>query len=239
MEQVLTFGLTCPFWASFRNHSTINVHATYPFPPPSTLYGLLNAARGKPQDWHQDRDEWRIALVVEQGGRLVETFSKVMKIYEDKRSATQRETQHQPAKGIFDRTTLIRQKWLAPRYRVYLKASPDLLYEAEHALHDPYWSLYLGESDDVVDVQHPHITIVEPEAHARAHSIIPAIVAGCQLVRVTVKFRRVGNRWAPVHRIYSLPPEGQEVELPQPAPVYAIDGRKVVFDERSDGTGQV
>jgi CRISPR-associated Cas5-like protein len=238
MEEVLTFRLICPFWVSFRNHSTVNVHVTFPFPPPSTIYGLLNAARGKPQDWHADRDEWRIGLVVEYRGRLVETFSKVMKIYEDKRSAKDRAAQSQSAKGVFDRTTLIRQKLLAPRYCVYMRASPDLLQEAARALLNPHWPLYLGESDDLVDVQEPRIIGIDPSLDIRAHSIIPAIVAGCQLVNVTVKFRRIGTRWRPVRRIYSLPPESREVELPEPFQVYAVEGKKVVFDERSDGTGQ-
>jgi CRISPR-associated Cas5-like protein len=232
MEQVLTFGLTCPFWASFRNHSTVNVHVTYPFPPPSTIYGLLNAARGKPQDWHDDRDAWQIALVVERRGQLVETFSKIMKISRGD------EGEGAAAKGVFDRTTLIRQKLLAPSYRVYLKAPLDLLQEAEIALLNPHWTLYLGESDDLVDVQKPHVVSVAPQADTHAHSIIPAIVAGCQLVSVTVKFRQLGKRWTPVRRIYSLPPEGQEVTLPQPMPVYAIEGRKIVFDERTEDTGQ-
>jgi CRISPR-associated protein Cas5 subtype I-B len=231
MEQVLTFGLTCPFWTSFRNHSTVNVHVTYPFPPPSTIYGLLNAARGKPQDWHDDRDAWQIALVIEHRGRLLETFSKIMKISRDD------EGEGATARGVFDRTTLIRQKLLAPHYRAYLKALPGLLQEAERALRNPHWTLYLGESDDLVDVQYPHIVSTQPMSDTHVHSIIPTIVEGCQLTSVTVKFRQVGKRWAPVRRIYSLPPEGQEVTLPQPIPVYAIDGRKVVFDERTDDSG--
>ena len=48
--------------------------------------------------------------------------------------------------------TVIRQKIVGARYLVYIKSSDTLLEEARSALMDPYWSLYLGESDDVVDV---------------------------------------------------------------------------------------
>ena len=78
MEKILTFELICPFWSSFRNPSTVNVHVTYPFPPPTTLYGMLNAARGMPSDWHEDREAWQFALVIKYPGELVETFSKIM-----------------------------------------------------------------------------------------------------------------------------------------------------------------
>ena len=68
MEKILTFGVICPFWASFRQPQAVNVHVTYPIPPPPTLYGMLNAARGKPQDWNIDRDNWQISLIVESKG---------------------------------------------------------------------------------------------------------------------------------------------------------------------------
>ncbi|MXV73924.1 CRISPR-associated protein Cas5, partial [Candidatus Poribacteria bacterium] len=56
---------------------------TYPFPPPTTLYGMLNAARGMPQDWSDDRDKWQVSLVIESSGESIQTFSKILKIYEE------------------------------------------------------------------------------------------------------------------------------------------------------------
>ena len=239
MERILTFKLICPFWASFRNPNTINVHVTYRFPPLTTLYGLLNAARGWPQDHYPDRDQWRISLAVESNSILVETFSKVMKVYEDKRGKKEREEQKQTDKGFFIRTTLIRQKLLEPRYTVYLKAAEDLLTEAETALQNPYWPLYLGESDDVVDVLSVHIVDADPKPASYIHSIIPGIVEGCQLVKVPVRFRQLGkDRWSADYQIYSLPPAGDGVELGQPMLAYSVEGRNVIFNENGNHSGK-
>jgi len=226
MEQILTFRLVCPFWASFRNPSTVNVHVTYPFPPPTTLYGLLNAARGRPQDWNSDRDNWQISLVVESEGILMETFSKI------KKAARQED------KGLFGRTTLIRQKLIGVSYAIYLRASQDLLIEAQNALEDPCWPLYLGESDDVVDVVSPHIVNVGPEPMQDIHSIVPGVVEGCRLLRVPVRFHKKGRNWSVDYVLYSLPSASEGVRLEKPMLAYQVEGRNVVFNGRENHTGK-
>lgn len=232
MEKILTFGLICPFWTSFRNPGTVNVHATYPFPPLTTLYGMLNAARGMPQDWHDDRDEWQISLVIESRGKPIETFSKILKLYEEKRNKTE-VAADQYGKAIFDRTTIIRQKIVGAHYLVYIKSSEALLEEAQSALMDPHWSLYLGESDDVVDVVSPKIVEVEMVSVQRIHSIIPGLAEDCRLVKVPQRFVKQGRSWRVEQQLYSMPPEGDGVELSEPKMAYSIEGRNVIFDGNS------
>lgn len=237
MEQILTFQLICPFWTSFRNPSTINVHITYPFPPLTTLYGFLNAARGYPQDWNLDQDQWKISLVIESRGKLVETFSKIMKVFEDKSTGEEREKRKLSSpKGFFDRTTLIRQKLLGASYIVYLKASSHLILEAQKALINPNWPLYLGESDDLVDVVYPHIISDSPKPVQCIHSIIPGIVEGCRLVRIPVKYFRAGKGWEAEYGIYSLPPDNEGINFSKPINAYTIEGRNVVFHENNGKT---
>ncbi|MGB9596577.1 MAG: CRISPR-associated protein Cas5, partial [Candidatus Poribacteria bacterium] len=212
---------------------TVNVHVTYPFPPLTTLYGFLNAARGMPQDWCLDRNDWQISLVVESKGKLVETFSKIMKVYEDKTTGEERKQRMSEgsSKGFFDRTTLIRQKLLGSCYIVYLKAKPELLVLALNALKDPKWPLYLGESDDLVDIVSPHIITESPKPVQHIHSIVPGIVEGCKLVNIPVRYYQVKERWVADYRIYSLPPDKDGVEIVQEIDAYTIEGRNIVFDE--------
>ena len=224
MEKVLTFGLICPFWTSFRNPSTVNVHVTYPFPPPTTLYGMLNAARGMQADWHEDREVWQFALVIESAGKLVETFSKIM------------QTPHSSRKGDSpydtNRKIVIRQKIVGARYLVYIKSSDTLLEEARSALMNPYWSLYLGESDDVVDIVSPEIVEVDKISVEHIHSIIPGpgLVEGCRLVKVPYRFIKQGQSWHVEQRLYSIPPENEGIHLSEPKLAHPIEGRNIVFN---------
>ena len=223
MEKILTFSVICPFWASFRHPSTVNVHVTYPFPPPPTLYGMLNAARGKPQDWVKDREDWQFSLVVESNGQFLETFSKILKLARE-------------VYPVFDpmRRILMRQKLVKARYTIYLKASEALLVEAQQALLAPHWPLYLGESDDVVDIINPRIVQSRPTDVKRAHSIIPGFVEGCQLVNVPFRYTEATRQqWQVERQIYSLPPEGEAAALTEPRLAYPIEGRNIIFNGNS------
>lgn len=221
MKKILTFGLMSPFWASFRHPQAVNVHVTYPFPPPPTLYGMLNAARGKPQDWCEDQDEWQLSIVIETNGKLLETFSKIFK------SARE-------AGPVFEKTILIRQKLLKAHYTVYLKADDVLLIEALEALKAPHWPLYLGESDDVVDVITPHIVECHPIEVQQIHSIIPGFVEGCQLVNVPNHYAEATRgQWHMQRQIYSIPPHGQALSLTESRTAYSIEGRNIIFNENT------
>ena len=226
MEKVLTFGLICPFWTSFRNPSTVNVHVTYPFPPPTTLYGMLNAARGMRSDWHEDREAWQFALAIKCPGMLVETFSKILQ--------TSRSDQNPDSPYDTNRKTVIRQKIVGARYLVYIKSSDTLLEEARSALMDPYWSLYLGESDDVVDVVSPEIVEVDKVSVEHIHSILPGLAEGCRLVKVPYRFIKQGkNSWRVEQQLYSIPPDNEGIHLSEPKLAYPIEGRNIVFNGNS------
>ena len=158
-------------------------------------------------------------------GTLVETFSKIMQI------------PHSTRKGISaydtNRKTIIRQKIVGAHYLVYIKSSEALLEEAQSALMDPHWSLYLGESDDVVDVVSPKIVEVEMVSVQRIHSIIPGLAEDCQLIKVPQRFVKHGQSWRVEQQLYSIPPEGDGVELNEPKLAYSIEGRNVIFDGNS------
>ena len=229
MEKILTFGVICPFWASFRQPQAVNVHVTYPIPPPPTLYGMLNAARGKPQDWNADRDYWQISLIIESKGKFLETFSKIFKPARD-------------GNGLFDRTILMRQKLIRVHYTIYLKideslylkTDESLLVEAQQALTAPRWPLYLGESDDVVDIINPRIVECQPTEVEKIHSIIPGFVEGCQLVNMPSHYTEASREQWQMHRqIYSIPPEGNSAVLSEPRLAYPIEGRNIVFNGNS------
>ena len=141
---------------------------------------MLNAARGMPQDWQDDREEWQISLVIKSNGKLIQTFSKIMKIYEEKRKKAEA-AKDKYGKGVFQKTTVMRQKMIDVSYTAYFKSTETRLIEAQQALLSPHWPLYLGESDDLVDVISPRIVEVEPIPVTHIHSIIPGLEQDCRL----------------------------------------------------------
>ena len=118
-------------------------------------------------------------------------------------------------------------------YTVYLKSVENQLIQAQRALLSPQWPLYLGESDDLVDVLSPRIIEVEPIFVPRIHSILPGLAEGCRLVKVPHRFIKQGQSWRVEQQLYSIPPEGEGIELSEPKLAYSIEGRNVIFDGHS------
>lgn len=193
---------------------------------------MLNAARGMPQDWQDDRDEWQISLVIESSGESIQSFSKILKIYEEKRRKADA-AKDEFGKAFFYKITVMRQKMIGVQYTVYFKAPEDQLIEGHQALLSPHWPLYLGESDDLVDVLSPRIIEVEPIPTDRIHSIIPGLAQGCQLVKLPHQFVRQGKNWHVEQQLYSIPPEKEGIQLSEPKLAYPIKERNIVFNGNS------
>jgi CRISPR-associated Cas5-like protein len=46
--KVIKVDLEVPFWCSFSEYGTVNIRSTYPFPPPTTIFGLIQNSLQKP-----------------------------------------------------------------------------------------------------------------------------------------------------------------------------------------------
>lgn len=151
LEAILEVRLVVPGWCSFRIPYTVNMHFTYPVPPLTTLRGLVAAALGYPADYVQPIENVELAVGLDRSGDLIEGFSKVVKW-------DRREQNGRPPEM---RTLLIRQKLYQPEYRVYLKGEENLIQLIARALNDPAFPLFLGESDDLVEIT--STTVYQPE----------------------------------------------------------------------------
>lgn len=164
--EILQADLNVPGWCSFRVPHGTNVHPTFPVPPSTTLYGLVANALGLAQDDYDLRKKLRFGLSVLKKGELVETYSQWMK--------------WNPAKNQY-RMLVTKQKLIFPQYRFYLQSEPSLLQEIEQALKNPKRILYLGESDDVVEISKVKISNWRGGQAEEIHSIVPVDAVGEQM----------------------------------------------------------
>jgi len=199
----LGLRLNVPFWCSFREPLTSNVHRTFPVPPPSTLYGLIAAAMGLAQDDVSRRNEMRFAIAVERDGELVETFSKWMKAAEGPKGEPDRVARDAMRsrglltadEAVWISTPLVRQKLIQPVYVVGILCSVDVANEISVAIQNPEFPLYLGESDDVIDIEVLGIDHPLPTS-APASGLVGGVHAGGQLANLPCRFQRTkGKDW--------------------------------------------
>jgi CRISPR-associated protein Cas5 subtype I-B len=77
--QVLKFDLEIPYWCSFKQYGTMNIQQTYPFPPPPTIFGMIQNALGKPQQDYRGYEKLRFAIIIRNNGEKLDDYSNIMK----------------------------------------------------------------------------------------------------------------------------------------------------------------
>ncbi|SFX78559.1 CRISPR-associated protein Cas5, N-terminal domain-containing protein [Thermoactinomyces sp. DSM 45891] len=156
--KILVADLIVPSWCSFRIPHAVNVHSTFPAPPPTTLYGLIANALGLFPDDYSLQDQLELNVGILDFGETVETLSRWQKWNVSKDQWY---------------TLLIKQKIIQPAYRLYIRGEDELLNEVEAALNQPARILYLGESDDMIEVYVKGIIEATPSQSSIIHNVLP------------------------------------------------------------------
>ena len=232
MESILRVLLEVPFWCSFRDPTGINAHTTFRLPPLTTVYGLVANALDLPQDDYSLRPHLRFAVAVERPGELVESYSKIMKVREAK-------TPEEAAKpgNIYISTSVIKQKLIGPAFWIYILANGVELQSLRKALFEPARPLYLGESDDVVDLMEIEIVNSVSVMTDRFDCAIPGVKepqegeTPASIINLPVHFTRRGKSdWGLHRRLYTYQADGKPLVLKQPETAYPVGGKHVCFE---------
>jgi CRISPR-associated Cas5-like protein len=241
----LGLRLHVPFWCSFRDPSSSNVHRTFPVPPPTTLYGLIAAALGLPQEDYSRRGDMRFAIAIEKAGETVETYSKWMKAAEgpkgdeEKRARQAMRDRHllTPDESVWISTPLIRQKIIQPVFMAGVLCSSDIAREVEAALTRPVFPLCLGESDDPVDVETLGVEAPIPTADP-ATGAVSGVRAGGMLASLPARFHPASRgKWTLERWLVTVPKPGAPVDAAG-AELVSCHGQRWCFEPTEGRTGE-
>jgi CRISPR-associated protein Cas5h len=111
-----------------------------------------------------------------------------------------------------------------PAYTIYLGGDEQLLEGIKDALQNPSRPLYLGQSDDVVDVKVSSVIKTEKKLSGKVDSIFPGIKDNCEILKLPYKFQ--GEETLIYSPVLSLPASfpytlGEEIE------VYTFDSQAI------------
>lgn len=83
-----------PFWCSFGDYSSLNIKLSYPFPPLTTLFGMIQNAMGKPalhnisdktelknikNQYLDDFNHLKFAIIIKDHGEKIEDYTNIHK----------------------------------------------------------------------------------------------------------------------------------------------------------------
>lgn len=230
---VLRATLDVPFECAFSKAASMNSRPTYELPPVTTLQGMLYAALGRPSLLLQggrgrtlDKDSFdaernfreRVQDECQFGIRIVEPgdeFTGLRKLHKKARSEDEREF----ITYVTNVETLI-----SPTYRMYVTGPHELLEEFRGGLEDPERLLYLGRSDDLVDIREVDlVTADRVEEATTVDCAIPDVGDSPTMLPVEAD-TKVGRRTKP-SRVKTVAARGGEVNTYYEAP----DGEQFVF----------
>ena len=90
-----------------------------------------------------------------------------------------------------------------PKYRIYLVGEEDLVSKIFEKLENPERPLYLGQSDDLVDVNNIQIVNVEKTQSNKIWSIVEGVYNGCEIVKLPYRF--INNGKDIEMKVFSVP----------------------------------
>lgn len=92
--EALKFDLEIPFWCSFSDFSSLNIKLSYPCPPISTIFGLIQNALGKislhcidnskvskkiKKQYIKDFNNLKFSIIIKSSGELIEDYLNIHK----------------------------------------------------------------------------------------------------------------------------------------------------------------
>jgi|Deesub1362B_J571_1020462.scaffolds.fasta_scaffold00745_8 CRISPR-associated protein Cas5h len=100
---------------------------------------------------------------------------------------------------------MFREFLVEPSYEIFLVGDEDKIKEVHSALLNPKRPLYLGGSDDLVDVEVFEPVEVEEVEAEEVWSVVEGVYEDCIVEKVPYKFVKVGRTFGVEYKVVSIP----------------------------------
>ncbi|HDN73462.1 MAG TPA: CRISPR-associated protein Cas5 [Archaeoglobus sp.] len=190
----LKFRVDCPYFTTFREPTSTSLILTYLIPPYTTIRGMISNALGLPRDDLRVQEWFKIGIRSLNFEKCRE-MAKILKL-----KGTGKNYQR-----TFPSSPMFREFLVEPSYEIFLVGDNERIKEVYSALLDPKRPLYLGGSDDLVDIEvFEPIEVREVEVN-EVRSVVEGVYEGCVVQKVPYKFVRVRRTFSIEYKIVSIP----------------------------------
>jgi CRISPR-associated protein Cas5h len=187
----LRFDLEAINFCCFRKPLTTSTILTYNVPPFTTLRGILSNAMGKVRDDLSLQDRILIGVQTHRNYDYTTELARQLKMIPRGKA---------PLRRVFPSSPMRREFLIKPSYTVYVLLSStsdnenNVIEDIKLSLDSPKRPLYLGQSDDFVDISNitlmPEVTRTKSRAIS---SILQGIYRNCDVTNLPYKFEIGGN----------------------------------------------
>ncbi len=190
----LKIRVECPYFASFRKPTSTSLILTYIIPPYTTIRGMFSNAMGLP------RDDLRIQKWFKIGIKLIHIdksreLAKILKL-----KGTGKTYQK-----TYPSAPMFREFLVEPKYEIFVVGGRDEVTQLYNSLRNPERPLYLGSSDDLVDLEISKPIEVEETEMKETWSVVEGIYEGCIVEKVPYKFLKTKKSFDVEFKTVSIP----------------------------------
>lgn len=183
------------YFVTFRKPASTSLILTYPIPPFTTIRGMIANALGLQQHDHSLQDQIKIGLrVLDAGFKNVE-MAKILKLKEQPR----------PPGTDYPSSPMFKEYLLKPVYEFFVAGKEQIMKDIHTALILPQRPLYLGQSDDLIDITTSELLNIEEKMITEFHTILEGTHADCFIERVPYTFKENKGKYSVDYRIISIP----------------------------------
>ena len=189
--QGLTFKVEGTYFNCFRKPESTSTILTYPIPPFTTIRGLVANSMGLKQFPYYDREKYlalqglRIGIRPLRPGEKSVELSKILKLIS---------REEKPCfKRTFPSAPMFREFLVNPNYRIYIFGNGGLVEEISEKIENPERPFYLGQSDDMIDIEDVKLVEGTETRNREISSVVKGVHERCEVVRLPFKFSSDGT----------------------------------------------
>ena len=190
----LKLRVDCLYFSTFREPTSTSLILSYNIPPYTTIRGMISNALGLPRDDLRIQNWFKIGIkpLVFQKCR---EMAKILKL-----KGTGKKYER-----TFSSSPMFREFLVEPSYEIFLVGDKERIEKVYAALLDPKRPLYLGTSDDLVDIEVFEPAKVEEIETEKVMGVVEGIYENCIVEKIPYKFVKVGRTFGVEYKIVSIP----------------------------------
>jgi len=205
------------YFSTFRKPGSTSLILTYSIPPFTTVRGMLSNALGLQRDDYSLQEEVKIGVAVMDFGFKNAEMAKILKLKENK---------NHPIRD-YPSAPMFREYIVNPKYRIYLGGNKDIVKRIYEALKSPERPLYLGQSDDIVDVNLSLPVDIDETESGQIDSIIDELmIPNSTIEKIPYKFHKEKEKYNVEYKLVSIPKK-LPIILPHKRKVYRFVDKNV------------
>lgn len=210
------FRLEGLYFATFRKPTSTSLIMSYSIPPYTTLRGLISNALGMKRDDYSVQAGVKIGIKPLNFSDKSRELTKMLKL-----KGTGEKYQR-----AFPSAPMFKEFLVLPAYEIYLAGESDKINLIYNALLQPARPLYIGASDDLVDIELSKPSKIEEVNAKEISGVLEGICENCFVERVPYKFIKKGKDFSLQYKTVSIPRNGV-INLKEEVDSWQFEGENV------------